>query len=99
MADDVLSLDGLCRRRAQILGVAKERRAHRIAVFGSVARGDARPGSDLDLLVDFEPGASLIDHVGLFQDLEELLGVEVDVVARNTLKPRDENIRAEAVDL
>jgi predicted nucleotidyltransferase len=49
--------------------------------------GDARPGSDLDLLVDFEPGASLIDHVGLFQDLEELLGVEVDVVARSTLKP------------
>jgi predicted nucleotidyltransferase len=49
--------------------------------------------------VDFEPGASLIDHVGLFQDLEELLGVEVDVVARSTLKPRDEYIRAEAVDL
>jgi len=43
-------------------------------VFGSVARGEARPGSDLDLLVEFEPGASLIDHVGLSQDLEELLG-------------------------
>ena len=69
MTDDVLTLDGLRRRRTQILGVAKERRAHRVAVFGSVARGDARPDSDLDLLVDFEPGASLIDHVGLFQDL------------------------------
>jgi uncharacterized protein len=68
-------------------------------VFGSVARGEARPDSDLDLLVDFEPGTSLLDHVGLFQDLEELLGVGVDVVARSALKPRDEHIRLEAVDL
>ena len=49
--------------------------------------------------MDFEPGASLLDQVGMFQDLEELLGVGVDVVARNALKPRDEHIRAEAVDL
>jgi predicted nucleotidyltransferase len=68
-------------------------------VFGSVARGEVRPGSDLDLLVDFEQGASLLDHVGLFQDLEDLLGVGVDVVARSALKPRDEHIRAEAVNL
>ena len=73
-------------------------RVHRVAVFGSVARGEARPDSDLDLLVDFEPGASLLDHVGLFQDLEELLGVGVGVVSRSALKPRDDHIRAEAVD-
>jgi predicted nucleotidyltransferase len=48
--------------------------------------------------VDFEPGTSLLDRVGLFQELEELLGVGVDVVARNALKPRDEHIRAEAVE-
>src|SRR5215470_15802495 len=46
-------MDGLRRRRAEILAVARKRRAHRIAVFGSVARGEARPGSGLDLLVDF----------------------------------------------
>jgi predicted nucleotidyltransferase len=99
VADEVLTMEGLRRRRAEILGVARRRRAHRIAVFGSVARGEAHPGSDLDLLVDFEPGTSLLDHVGLFQDLEELLGVGVDVVTRSALKPRDEDIRAEAVDL
>ena len=82
MADDVLTLEGL-RRRPEILRVARKRGAHRIAVFGSVARGEAGPGSDLDLLVDFEPGTSLLDHVGLFLDLEELLGVGVHVVARS----------------
>src|SRR5260370_19984937 len=95
----VLTMEGLRRRRAEILGVARKRRAHRIAVFGSVARGEAHPDSDLDLLVDFEPGASLLDHIGLFQDLEDLLGVGVDVVARSALKTRDDHIRAEAVDL
>jgi uncharacterized protein len=99
VTDDVLTLEGLRRSPPEILRVARKHRARRIAVFGSVARGEARPGSDLDLLVDFEPGTSLLDHVGLFQDLEELLGVGVDVVAGSALKPRDEHLRAEAVDL
>jgi len=92
-------MEGLRDRRAEILSVARKRRARRIAVFGSVARGEARHGSDVDLLVDFEPGASLLDQVGLFQDLEELLGVGVDVVSRSGLTPRDKHIRGEAVDL
>lgn len=95
----MLTLEGLRRRRAEILGVARKRKARKVAVFGSIARGEARPGSDVDLLVDFEPGASLLDHVGLFQDLEDLLGVGVDVVAQGGLKPHDERIRAEAVEL
>jgi predicted nucleotidyltransferase len=99
VADDVLTLEGQRRCRAEIVRVVRKRRASRIAVFGSVARGDARPHSDLDLLVDFEAGASLVDHVGLFQDLEELLGVRVDGVSRSTLRPRDDGIRAEAVEL
>ena len=99
MTDDVLTLKGLRLRRSEILAVARRRRAKRIAVFGSVARGEAGPGSDIDFLVDFEPGTSLLDHVGLFQDLEDLLGVGVDVVSRDGLKPRDDHIRQEAVEL
>ena len=95
----MLTMDELRRRRAEILDMARKRKAHRIEVFGSVSRGEARPGSDLDLLVDFELGASLLDHVGLVQDLEELLGIRVEVLTRNALKPQDDQIRAEAVDL
>src|SRR5258708_14954357 len=80
VTEDVLTLEGLRRRRPEILRVAQKRRAQRIAVFGSVARGEARPYSDLHLLVVFDAGNSPLDHVGLFQDLEELFGIEVDVV-------------------
>lgn len=76
--------------------VAQHREAIRVAVarhsarqpriFGSVARGDDEPGSDLDLLVDFTGEASLLDEVGLRLELTELLGVEVDVVAVDTLR-------------
>ncbi|HUY98543.1 MAG TPA: nucleotidyltransferase family protein [Verrucomicrobiae bacterium] len=70
-----------------------------VRVFGSVARGDAGPRSDVDLLVDFEPEASLLDQVGLFHDLESLLGVPVDVVSSGGLRPCDAAIRAAAIDL
>lgn len=67
-------------------------------VFGSVARGDDKPGSDLDLLVDFADDASLLDEVGLRLDLAELLQVEVDVVASDTLRgPFRERVLAEAI--
>ena len=55
-------------------------------IFGSYARGDFGADSDLDLLVDFDDGASLLDLVGLGQYLEEVLGCKVDVVSRRSLR-------------
>ena len=55
-------------------------------IFGSYARGEFHAGSDLDLLVDFDEGASLFDLVGLQQFLEEKLGCEVDLVSRRSLR-------------
>ena len=54
-------------------------------VFGSVARGEAGPDSDLDLLVEFDANRSLLDHVALVQDLEELLGTKVHVTTKEAL--------------
>jgi len=69
-------------------------------VYGSVARGQATDGSDLDLLVEWEPDRSLLDVVGLKQDLEDLLGVTVDIGSERGLHwfIRDEVLR-EAVPL
>jgi len=60
-----------------------------LSVFGSAARGEARPNSDIDLLVEFLPEAEpgLLDHAGLMLDLSELLGRKVDLVSKNGLKP------------
>lgn len=71
--------------RDEIMRLAEQYGAHNVRVFGSVARGDATEGSDLDLLVAWEPGRSLFDHVRLVQDLEELLGVKVHVGTEQSL--------------
>ena len=65
--------------RAGILRAVARCHARNPRVFGSVGRGSATRASDLDLLVDFDPGASAFDQVGLAQDLEELLGRRVEV--------------------
>jgi predicted nucleotidyltransferase len=56
-------------------------------VFGSFARGDAGPGSDLDVLVELEPGRSLLDLARLEDELEDSLGLDVDVVTAKSLFP------------
>lgn len=87
------AIDAL-RRLASAHGV------RRMAVFGSVARGDATPASDVDLLVDLEPGRTLLDLVGFWQDAEEALGRKVDVVSEGGLSPYlRARILAEAVSL
>jgi hypothetical protein len=65
--------------------LAGRRGAGNVRVFGSVARGEANATSDLDLLVAWEPGRSLLDHAGLVQDLQELLGVKVHVGTERAL--------------
>jgi len=75
------------RYRDGIVGLA-EKRGHNVRVFGSVARGEQRPDSDIDFLVDFEPGRSLLDLTGLWLDLEGTLGCKVDVVSSRGLRPR-----------
>ncbi len=72
--------------RDEIRRIVASYRAANPRVFGSVARGEDTPGSDLDLLVDFTDEASLLDEAGLRIDLAHLLGVEVDVVGADTLR-------------
>ena len=86
-------------RRDQVMAVAARHHANRVRVFGSVARGDDRPDSDIDLLVDFAPDSSLFDLMRMARELEELLGHPVDVVSAGGLKDRDRHILAESVDL
>ena len=72
-------------RREEILQIAAQFGARNVRVFGSVARGEDGPESDVDLLVDFDPERSLLDQVGLVQDLEDLLRRKVQVSTPNAL--------------
>jgi len=82
----MVSLEALrTERRAEILRLAGVYGAHNLRVFGSVARGEAHEDSDLDLLVAWEPGRSLMDHAGLVQDLQALLGMKVHIGTEGSL--------------
>jgi len=72
-------------KREAILNLAAQHGARNVRVFGSVARGEAGPESDVDFLIEMEEGRSLLDLVAFWQDLEELLGRKVDVVERTGL--------------
>ncbi|HMO45375.1 MAG TPA: nucleotidyltransferase family protein [Rubrivivax sp.] len=77
----------LAAQRERILALAAARGASRVRVFGSVARGADHDGSDVDLLVDVPAGTSLLQLVGLQLDLEEALGVKVDLCTEPELHP------------
>jgi uncharacterized protein len=95
MRDPVLD-----RHRQEILALAEQRGATNVRVFGSAARGTARSDSDVDLLVTFETGRSLLDLIGFKHDVEDLIHRPVDVVTDRALSPylRD-RVLAEAVPL
>jgi hypothetical protein len=73
-------------KRQEILAIAAKHGAFNVRVFGSVARGEADAGSDVDVLVELEPGRSLFDLGGVLMDLEHLLGCRVDVVTEKGLR-------------
>lgn len=86
--------------REEILAVATKHGARNVRLFGSVARGESGPASDVDVLVEMEPGRSLLDLSGLLLDLEDLLGCSVDVVTEDSLHWYiKEKVLSEAVPL
>ena len=80
--------DILRAKRDEVLEIARQHGARHVRIFGSVARGDAGPLSDIDFLVEMEPGRSLLDLGGLVTDLQQLLGCSVDVATEKGLKAR-----------
>ncbi|MCK0507508.1 nucleotidyltransferase family protein [Aromatoleum anaerobium] len=79
--------EALRRHRVEILALATRHRAYNVRVFGSVSRGDDRDDSDLDLLVEFGPDASLFDAFALQEELESLLALKVEVATPGGLHP------------
>jgi predicted nucleotidyltransferase len=87
-------------KRDNILALAASHGAHNIRLFGSVLRGEATSRSDVDFLVQMDDGRTLLDLIGLSQDLEELLHCKVDVVTDRGISPYlKERITAEAAPL
>lgn len=86
--------------RAELVAIAERHGVHDIRVFGSVARGEATPASDLDLLVDVEPGHGLLSLSAFAGEVEDLLHVSTQVATVNGLRPRvKRQVLAEAVPL
>jgi predicted nucleotidyltransferase len=87
-------------KREAILCICAKHGACNVRVFGSVARGEADEQSDIDLLVEFNPGRSLLDHAALWLELQDLLGCKVDVLSNRGIKLRiRERVLREAIPL
>lgn len=87
-------------RRSDILRLADQHGAYRVRLFGSVIRGEDDDTSDLDLLIEMREDRDLLDRIALKQDLEDLLGIDVDVVTEKSLHPvLRSQIQKEAVEL
>jgi uncharacterized protein len=99
-----MDFDQVRRYTPQILKIAQKYGISHVYVFGSIARGESKPGSDLDLLVEMQQGASLFGAAGFGYEAEKLLGVPVDIVPLSVLpRVKDQEfaarIRKEAVQL
>ena len=94
-----LSLGALPERRHEIRRLARRHGAHNVRVVGSVARGEHKAGSDVDLLVDLQPGPTLFDVAALHDDLEERLGCPVGVITSGAARGRLARLVDDAVAL
>ena len=95
-----MKLEALRAYRPQLIALARRHKAERVRVFGSVARNEADANSDIDLLVHFQPDASLFDLIDFQHDAEALLDTRVDIVSDAGLSPHlKDKILAEAIAL
>jgi len=93
-------LEKIRQERESILEIAARYQAKNVRLFGSVVRGDDQSDSDIDFLVDFQPGSTLFDQVGLIEELSRKLGRKVDVVSARALNRHlSQKILQEAVTL
>jgi len=79
------ALNDILGRRKEILRIAARHGAHNVRLFGSLVRGEAAADSDVDFLVRLDDDRSLIDHIALIRELEDLIGCRVDVVTEDAL--------------
>jgi predicted nucleotidyltransferase len=90
---------GIVLPEAAIADICRRHQVRELSIFGSAVRGELRPDSDIDLLVDYFPSArpSLFDLIGMTDELSNLLGRKVDLGVKRALKPRfKDHILAEA---
>ena len=99
MADPTVG-DTIREKREAIIRLAGKHGATEVRLIGSVARGEARPDSDVDLLVKWSEGTSLLDQAALTLELEKLLGRKVDIASDGWVKPAiRESVYRDAVAL
>jgi len=95
-------LDRIQQLKKEIRQIARQHNAKRLYVFGSCARREERPDSDIDFVADFQQGATLFDHAGLELELADLLGCPVDVVTLKRLQKDDDfstSVKMEMLEL
>ncbi|OHB56558.1 MAG: nucleotidyltransferase [Planctomycetes bacterium GWF2_42_9] len=96
----MVSFNDIQSRRDEVLSLAAKHGAHNVRVFGSVARGENKPSSDIDFLVVMSADSSLFDQAELLYDLEEMFGCKVDLIDEPLLYPQiREQILAESKPL
>ena len=95
-----MEIEELQQKRGEIISIAERNGGRKVRIFGSLARGDSGIDSDVDFLIELEPGRSLLDIIAIKQDLEELLRCKVDVVTEGAVSPYIRNdIVSQAISL